>query len=74
MNKYLAHLNGKRQAAKEAYAASRRRHAPSRGIRRAFVSATADVLRFEIEHARALARAKSRAGTLVGDLDLFINR
>ncbi len=74
MNKYLAFLDGKRQAARKAYAAARRRHAPSRSIRRAFVDATADMLRFEIEHARALARAKSRAGTLAGDLDLFLSR
>lgn len=63
----------RRQLAEE-YAKARRRHAPRAALAQKLTRLTHRLLRSEVAEDKAAARRRASAGTLAGDLDLFLNR
>lgn len=70
----LAHDRLRRRQLAEKLAEARRKHAPRAALARQLQRLTHRLLRSEVAEAKAAARREVRKGTLVGDLDLFINR
>ncbi|WP_454683967.1 hypothetical protein [Ancylobacter moscoviensis] len=74
MSGTLAYHARKRAALADSYRALRKAHGPRAGVAQQLKRATTRVLEVQLAEERRAARLQANAGTLAGDLDLFLNR